>query len=99
MSMQKFTEMLKFIKINWKTIFLIPKFLFCCNSNFAKFEAMFVALVVTFNFPENESNTDILGKNLLKLTVDVKTVLRTISAHNKNNCRDPTVEILFKLKR
>ena len=29
---------------------------------------------------------------------DVKSVLRILSAHNKNNCRSPTVGILIKLK-
>ena len=29
---------------------------------------------------------------------DVKSVLRILSAHNKNNCRGPTVGILIKLK-
>ena len=29
----------------------------------------------------------------------VKSVLRIFSAHNKNNCRDPTVGILIKLEQ
>ena len=29
---------------------------------------------------------------------DVKSVLRIFSAHNKNNCRNPTVGTLIKLK-
>ena len=29
---------------------------------------------------------------------NVKSVLHMLSAHNKNNCRDPTVGILIKLK-
>ena len=46
----------------------------------------------------DEVTTEYIYTKILYFKGDVKSVLRILSAHNKNNCRGPTVGILIKLK-